>query len=257
MGEHGENLFDLTGRVAVVTGASGGLGLAMAKALRRAGAWVVLMGRREDALSRARAELGEGAQALVADVTDDAQVREAVEAARAWRGRIDVLVNAAGTHAIRPSHELDIQDWKQVIDVNLTGTFFCARAVAPVMRDQGGGKIINVGSVMSAHGLPRRAAYAASKGGVAMLTRSLAQEWGPWRINVNAIAPGFFRTRLNETLFQDPAWVERLTARIALGRPGAAGDLDGAVVFLASRASDYVTGHILYVDGGFTAGEPW
>ena len=251
------DLLSITGRVALVTGGSGGLGTDMARALARAGATVVLLGRRPDALAQAAAEVGEGTGTLTANVADPVEVGRAVEAVLAQHGRLDVLVNGAGTHVIRPSHELALEDWQKVLDANLTGSFICARAVAPVMRDQGGGKIINIGSVMSTWGLPRRAAYAASKGAVALLTRSLAQGWGPWRINVNAIAPGFFHTRLNDHLFRDPAWVDRLTARIALGRPGRPGDLAGAVVFLASAASDYVTGHVLYVDGGFTAGEPW
>jgi len=125
------------------------------------------------------------------------------------------------------------------------------------MRDQGGGKIINIGSVMSRVGMPKRVAYASSKGGVVLLTRSLAQDWGPWKINVNAIAPGFFRTAMNEQLFQDQAWVDHLVGRIALGRVGQPQDLHGALIFLASPASDYVTGHVLFVDGGFTSGEPF
>ena len=230
----------------------------MARALQQAGASVVILGRHADALAQAAQRLeGGDASTVVADVTDPSQVRDAVKAARAWKGRIDILVNAAGTHIIRPSHELEPEEWNRVISINLTGSFLCAQAVAPVMRDQGGGKIINIGSVMSSRGLPRRAAYAASKGGIVLLTRTLAQEWGPWGIRVNAIAPGFFRTRLNEALFQDPAWVSRLEARVALGRAGRPGDLAGAVIFLASPASDYVTGQVLYVDGGFTSGEPW
>ena len=251
-------LFDLSGRVALVTGGSGGLGLDMAKALQQAGASVAVLGRQAEALKRALEELRDGeAMTVVADVTDPSQVRQAVETVAAWKGRLDVLVNAAGTHVIRPSHELSPEEWNRVIDVNLTGSFLCAQAVAPIMRDQGGGKIINIGSVMSCRGLPRRAAYAASKGGIVLLTRTLAQEWGPWGIRVNAIAPGFFRTRMNEFLFQDPSWVSRLVARVALGRPGRPGDLAGAVIFFASAASDYVTGQVLYVDGGFTTGEPW
>lgn len=251
-------LFDLTGRVALVTGGAGALGLDMARALQQAGAGVVLLGRNPDALAAAARQLDGGeVTTVVADVTDPGQVQDAVRAAREWKGRLDVLLNAAGTHVIRPTHELAFEEWQRVISVNLTGTFLCAQAVAPIMRDQGGGKIINVGSVMTTYGLPRRAAYAASKGGIATLTRSLAQEWGPWGICVNAIAPGFFRTRLNEALFRDPAWVNRLEARVALRRPGRPGDLAGAVIFLASAASDYVNGQVLYVDGGFTAGEPW
>ncbi|MBO2528280.1 MAG: hypothetical protein CW348_00210, partial [Thermobifida sp.] len=130
-------------------------------------------------------------------------------------GRLDILVNAAGTHKIIETDKLAPEDWNRVIGVNLTGSFFCAQAAAPIMRDQGGGKIINIGSVMSRVGMPKRVAYASSKGGVVLLTRSLAQDWGPWKINVNAIAPGFFRTAMNEQLFQDQAWVDHLVGRIA------------------------------------------
>ena len=253
-----QRLFGLDGRVALVTGGAGALGLDMAKALQQAGAAIVLLDRDQDRLDQAVAQLTDGdATTIASDVTDPGAMREAVERARRWKGRLDILLNAAGTHVIRPSHELTLEEWQRVISVNLTGTFVASQAVAPVMKEQGGGKIINIGSVMSTYGMPRRAAYAASKGGVAMLTRSLAQEWGPWGICVNAISPGFFRTRLNEHLFQDPAWVSRLESRVALGRAGRPGDLWGAVIFLASPASDYVNGHVLYVDGGFTAGEPW
>lgn len=251
-------LFDLSGRVALVTGGAGALGVDMAGALQQAGAAVALLDRDGQALATAAARLRDGEViTAVADVTDAGQLREAAVSMRAWKGRLDVLLNAAGMHVIRPSHELTPAEWHRVISVNLTGTFLAAQAVAPLMREQGGGKIINIGSVMSTYGMPRRAAYAASKGGVALLTRSLAQEWGPWGICVNAISPGFFRTRLNEALFQDPEWVKRLEGRVALGRAGQPGDLAGAVIFLASAASDYVNGHVLYVDGGFTAGEPW
>ena len=251
------SMFDLTGRVAVVTGGGGALGSSMAQALAEAGASVVILDYVAEAAERAAQTMPGEALALAVNVTDAEQVRQVMRQAADWKGRLDILVNAAGTHKIIESHQLAPEDWNRVIGVNLTGTFFCAQAAAPIMRDQGGGKIINIGSVMSRTGMPRRAAYASSKGGVVLLTRSLAQEWGPWKINVNAIAPGFFRTAMNEHLFQDPAWVDHLVSRIALGRAGQPQDLHGALIFLASRASDYVTGHVLYVDGGFTSGEPF
>lgn len=258
-GRDGLAVFDLTGRVALVTGGGGALGCDMARALAGAGARVAVMGRRPEPLEQAVAQLGgaERALAVVGDVTRPQEVSVAVQQVVAWGGRLDILLNAAGTHIIKPSDQLEPAEWQRVIDINLTGSFLCARAAAAVMREQGGGKIINIGSVMSRVGLPRRAAYAASKGAIVLLTRTLAQEWGPWGIQVNAIAPGFFRTRLNEHLFQDPAWVRHLEQRVALGRAGRPGDLGGAVIFLASPASDYVTGQVLYVDGGFSSGEPW
>lgn len=251
------SMFDLTGRVAVVTGGGGALGGSMARALSEAGASVVLLDYLPEAAQRAAEGMPGEALALSADVTNAEQVRQVMQEAAGWKGRLDILVNAAGTHKIIETHQLAPEDWNRVIGVNLTGTFFCAQAAAPIMRDQGGGKIINIGSVMSRTGMPKRVAYASSKGGVVLLTRSLAQDWGPWKINVNAIAPGFFRTAMNEQLFQDQAWVDHLVGRIALGRAGNPQDLHGALIFLASQASDYVTGHVLYVDGGFTSGEPF
>ncbi len=250
-------LFNLSGKVALVTGGTGGLGLGLAQALRCAGAQVAVMGRREEALKAAIEQLGEETLALQADVSEPEAVHRAVEQLVALAGRVDILVNAAGTHVIRPSLELSLEEWEQVIRVNLTGSFICAQAVAPWMRQQGWGRIINIGSVMSDRGLPRRAAYASSKGGLVLLTRTLAQEWGPWGIRVNAIAPGFFHTAMTDRLFQDPAWVERLQQRLAVGRAGRPEDLAGALVYLASPAADYTTGQVLYVDGGFTTGEPW
>ena len=250
-----KELFELNQRVALVTGGTGGLGLEMARALREAGAQVALLGRNQESLRCCARELG--ALPVVADVTSAQEAQGAVKQVLHELGRVDILVNAAGTHVIKPSLELSPAEWQRVLEVNLSGSFFMAQAVAEPMRAQGYGRIINIGSVMSGRGLPRRAAYAASKGGLVTLTYTLAQEWGAWGIRVNAIAPGFFHTHMTDALFQDALWVERLEQRVAVRRAGRPRDLAGAVVFLASPASEYVNGHVLYVDGGFTTGEPW
>lgn len=250
-----KELFELNERVALVTGGTGGLGLEMARALREAGAQVALLGRSQEAVYFRARELG--ALPVVADVSSADEARSAAKQVLYELGRVDILVNAAGTHVIKPSLELSPAEWQQVLDVNLSGSFFMAQAVAEPMRTQGYGRIINIGSVMSRRGLPRRAAYAASKGGLVTLTYTLAQEWGEWGIRVNAIAPGFFHTHMTDALFQNATWVERLEQRVAVRRAGQPRDLAGAVVFLASLASEYINGHVLYVDGGFTTGEPW
>ncbi|GIW31122.1 MAG: gluconate 5-dehydrogenase [Meiothermus sp.] len=250
-----KELFELNERVALVTGGTGGLGLEMARALREAGAQVALLGRNQESLRCCARELG--ALPVVADVASAQEAQGAVKQVLHELGRVDILVNAAGTHVIKPSLELSPAEWQRVLEVNLSGSFFMAQAVAGPMRAQGYGRIINIGSVMSGRGLPRRAAYAASKGGLVTLTYTLAQEWGAWGIRVNAIAPGFFHTHMTDALFQDALWVERLEQRVAVRRAGRPRDLAGAVVFLASPASEYVNGHVLYVDGGFTTGEPW
>lgn len=244
--------FDLSGRVALVTGGGTGIGRGSAIALRAAGASVTIVGRRSEPLEAVAAEIkGEWA---TCDVTDGRNVQATVEMVAAKHGRIDILVNSAGLNVRGPSFEYPEAEWDRVHAVNTKGTFLCCQAVGRVMRAHGYGKIINIASLASEIGLPNVAAYASSKGGVRQLTLTLAVEWAPFGIRVNAIEPGFFRTELTEPLFQNRAWVERIMARIPLGRPGQVEDLGGTVVYLASPASDYVTGELIRVDGGVLAG---
>lgn len=250
-----EQLFGLSGKVAIVTGGGQGLGKAVALALAGAGADVAVLARSGERV-RAVAEeiegMGRRSLAVACDVTDPESVSAAVEHVAGALGRIDILVNGAGTTSRTPAVEMSRDDWTRVIDTNLTGTFWMSQAVARKMIPQGSGKIINIASATSAVGLPRRISYTASKGGVMQLTRALAAEWASLGICVNAIAPGFFHTEINDVLFRDPKWRESLVSRIAAGRPGVPEDLAGAAIYLASAASDYVSGHVLYVDGGYT-----
>ena len=249
--------FDLSGRVALVTGAGSGLGLAMARGLAEAGARVVLNGRNRDKLEAAAAPLrGDGLQAETADfdVTDSQVVNGAVARIAERFGAIDILVNNAGVQHRAPIEQFSDADWRRVLATNLDAPFFLARAVIPAMKARRSGKIINIGSLMSSLARPTTVPYQVSKGGIAMLTRGLAVELAPHGIQVNAIAPGFFRTEMNTALTSNPefcAWVEK---RTPAGRWALPEELAGTAVFLASSAADFVTGQVLYVDGGFTAG---
>ena len=253
-----EELFGLTGRVAVVTGASSGLGVGFARALAQAGAHLVLAARRVDRLEALAAELGEAGVEVLAvacDVTDSSQVEALKDACLERFGKVDILVNNAGTTEVTPAEKETEEKFLRVIDVNLNGVFYCAQRFGGVMLEAGQGSIINVSSVFGLVGsgsIPQ-AAYAASKGAVVNMTRELAAQWARRGVRVNGIAPGFFRSEMTEEMFSDDrsmAWVRRKTPA---GRPGEVEELAGAVVFLASDSSSYVTGQTLAVDGGWTA----
>lgn len=250
-----DQLFGLSGKVAIITGGGQGLGKAIALALAGAGADVAVLARSSEKVRTVAEEieaLGRRSLAVSCDVSDPDTVEAAVEHVYGTFGRIDILVNGAGTTSRTPAVDMSRDDWTRVIDTNLTGTFWMSQAVARKMIPQKSGKIINIASATSAIGLPRRISYTASKGGVMQLTRALAAEWSSLGICVNAISPGFFHTEINDVLFRDPKWRDNLVSRIAAGRPGTPDDLAGAAIYLASAASDYVSGHVLYVDGGYT-----
>lgn len=246
----------LTGKTAIVTGASRGLGKAMALGLAEAGADVVLVSRGMPELRAAAQEigrLGRSALPISADVSNLKDVGAMVERVVSEFGRIDILVNNAGTTVRMPSESFTEEAWDKVIDVNLKGAFFCAQAVGKVMINQSSGKIINIASLLSVIGVPTAVAYAASKGGISQLTKTLAVEWAKYNINVNAIGPGYFRTDLTKPLQEDKDRSAQILSRIPMRRWGDPDDLKGVVVFLASEASDYITGQTIYVDGGWLA----
>lgn len=250
-------LFDLGGRVAMVTGTSRGLGQQFATALAKAGADLVLTSRKRETLAPFEAEiekLGRRAISLALDVRDLQSIEGMVAAAEEAFGQVDILVNNAGMNIRKPALEVTWEDWNQILETNLRGSFFVAQAVAKGMVRRSYGRIINIGSVTSVNGYAGLAPYGASRGGVKQLTMSLADDWGKHGITVNCLAPGWFRTEQNKVMYEDKEWVGYLSDRIPMKRPGAPGDLDGAVVFLASEASRYVTGQTLLVDGGISTG---
>jgi len=252
-----ENVCDLTGKVAVVTGASRGLGQYFARALARAGADLVITSRNQDSLVPFKTEiegLGRKALPLPLDVCDYDSIQKMADIAYGAYGRIDILVNNAGCNVRKPALDVTWDDWNLVLDTNLRGAFFVAQAVAKKMIPRRYGRIINIGSVTCVFGYAGLAPYCASRGGMKQLTMSLADDWGIHGITVNCLAPGWFKTEQTAVLYENREWVEYLCDRIPLKRPGEPHDLDGAIVFLASDASQYITGQTLLVDGGISTG---
>ncbi len=250
-------LFDLSGRVAIVTGTSRGLGQYFARALARSGADLVLTSRRKQTLQPFQeeiAKLGGRAVSLDLDVTNQQSIEQmAAEAEQAF-GKIDILVNNAGMNIRKPALDVTWDDWNAILDTNLRGSFFVAQAVAKRMIPRGYGRIINIGSVTSVAGYAGLAPYGASRGGIRQLTMSLADDWGKHGVTVNCLAPGWFRTEQNKVMYEDREWVAYLSDRIPIKRPGQPDDLDSAVVFLAAESSRYITGQTLLVDGGISTG---
>jgi NAD(P)-dependent dehydrogenase (short-subunit alcohol dehydrogenase family) len=247
------SLFDLTGKVALIVGGGRGLGRASALALADAGATVAVASRTGSEVDSLVRDLGGGATAHLVDVRDVADIRRAVDDVLETHGRVDILVNSAGTNIQQSVLDVSEQAWDDVIATNLKGSFFCAQAVARHMLTRGSGKIINMASTFASLGFYGRAVYAASKGGMMQFTRVMALEWADRGVNVNAIGPTAVRTKMNAELFEDEVYRNKVLSRIPAGRWCEPEDVVGAVVFLASSASDMVNGHLLLVDGGWSA----
>jgi len=252
------NLFDLTGKVALVTGGNGGIGLGIARGLAQAGARVAIVGRNvEKSQTAARALAGEtGVEilALTGDVSKPSDVKSVVAGTLERFGRLDILFNNAGINIRKPPAVMSLEDWQRVIDINLTSAFLMSQAVYPAMKKTGRGKIINIGSMTSIFGAGFAAPYSSSKGGIVQLSKSLALAWAADNIQVNALLPGWFETDLTDRARQEvPGLYERVLARIAVGRWAKPQDIAGTAIWLASLASDYVTGIAVPVDGGYTS----
>jgi len=250
-------LFDLTGQVALITGTSRGLGQYFARALANAGADLILTSRKRETLAPFEAEikaLGRRVVSLELDVRDEASIKNMAAEANAAFGQIHILVNNAGCNVRKPAVDVTWDDWNLILDTNLRGSFFVAQSIARGMIGHGYGRIISIGSVTSVAGYAGLGPYTASRGGIRQLTMSLADDWGKHGITVNCLAPGWFKTAQNRVMYEDEGWVEYLVERIPLKRPGQPNDLDGAIVFLASESSRYVTGQTLLVDGGISTG---
>jgi NAD(P)-dependent dehydrogenase (short-subunit alcohol dehydrogenase family) len=253
-----QSLFDVSGKVALITGATGGFGQAAAKGLAKAGAKVMLTGRTEETLAPvANVINGAGYAAAYAagEPTEEEDVKRVVqETVKTWGG-IDVLITAAGVSRVKPIVEFPVEEFDMVMDVNVKGSWLFCKHAGQVLIDQGrGGKVILVSSTRGLLGMANYTGYATSKGAVHVLTRSLGCEWGKYHINVNAIAPTVFRTQLTQWMFDDQERYKVFLRRIPIGRLGEPEDFIGAVLFLSSKASDFMTGAIVYVDGGYTAG---
>jgi NAD(P)-dependent dehydrogenase (short-subunit alcohol dehydrogenase family) len=250
-------LFDLSGRVALVTGTSRGLGQYMARALAKAGADLILTSRNRSRLAPFEEEvreLGRKAISLELDVRNLESIRRMAAEAEAAFGHVDILVNNAGCNVRKPALDVTWDDWNLILDTNLRGSFFVAQAIARAMIARQYGRIINIGSVTSVAGYAGLGPYGASRGGIRQLTMSLADDWGRHGVTVNCLAPGWFRTEQNKLLYENQEWVDYLCDRIPVKRPGKPDDLDAAVVFLAAESSRYVTGQTLLVDGGISTG---
>jgi NAD(P)-dependent dehydrogenase (short-subunit alcohol dehydrogenase family) len=250
--------FEIKGSSAIVTGASSGLGTTFAEALAESGVNLVLSARRMERLEKLSGELagryGVKAVPFRCDVTEEEDVKAMVKKAVEENGSLEIIVNNAGTSAIAPSTDLPLDEWRKVIDVNLTGVFMCARTAAREMMKKRYGKVINIASIYGAVGdIFTASPYYASKGGVVNLTRALAVEWAPHGINVNAIAPGFFPSEMTEAIFEDEETLNYIKNRTPLKRVGDPIDLKAALIYLASPGSNYVTGQTIFVDGGWTA----
>jgi len=249
-------LFDLSGKVAVVTGGNGGIGFGMARGLAEAGSAVVVAGRNAEKSARAVKELqalGAKAVAMEVDVADEASVTALVKRTAGELGRLDILVNNAGTNIRKPIHEYTLTEWHRVLDTNLTSAFLCSHAAYPLMKHAGAGKVINIGSMMSIFGASFAPAYAASKGGIVQLTKSMASAWAADNIQVNAVLPGWIETDLTAGAKREvPGLNENVLRRTPAKRWGTIEDMAGVAVFLASAASDFVTGTAIPVDGGYS-----
>jgi len=250
------SLFDLKGRVALVTGGNGGIGLGMARGLAAAGADVVVAGRqaaKSEAAANELAALGVRTAAVEVNVADEASVRSMVEQTMARMGRLDILVNNAGINIRKRPEEYKMSEWREVLSINLDGAFYCSHAAQPAMKSGGGGKIINIGSMMSIFGAPFATPYAASKGGIVQMTKALATAWAVDNIQVNAVLPGWIDTELTQKAREQVDGLHNnVLKRTPAGRWGEPTDFAGIAVFLASRASDFVTGTAIPVDGGFS-----
>jgi 2-deoxy-D-gluconate 3-dehydrogenase len=247
-------IFALQGKAALVTGGNGGIGLAMAQGLAQAGATVAIAGRDEAKNAAAVKLLGPGASSLMCDLRDDAACRGMVDEAARRFGRLDILVNNAGTNIRKAPQDYSLEEWRQVLDTNLTSAFVAAQSAYPHMKRAGGGKILNVGSMLSLFGTSFAAPYGASKGGIVQLTKALAAAWAKDQIQVNAVLPGWIDTELTRRARKDVEGLhERVLGRTPAGRWGEPQDLAGIAVFLCSRASDFVTGAAIPVDGGYSA----
>ncbi len=249
-------MFDLKGRVAIVTGGNGGIGLGMARGLADAGARIVVAARNATKSQGAVKDLnsrGGEAIAVEVDVADEHSVARLVDTTRQRYGRLDVLVNNAGINIRKPVHELALEEWRRVLDTNLTSAFLCSRAAYPAFKAAGGGKIINIGSMMSLFGASFAPAYGSSKGGIVQLTRSMAVAWARDNIQVNAVLPGWIDTELTQNARREVSGLhDSVLRRTPAGRWGGIDDMAGVAVFLASAASDFVTGTAIPVDGGYS-----